>query len=102
MTVPPSSSTASILICAAVLGITIWAGTPRFAAASATPWAWLPAEEHITPLAIASVLAEKIAFAAPRTLKENTGWVSSRFSRICVSSFADSRGASTNGVRMAA
>ena len=38
-----------ILICGVVVGITITARQPIFAAESATPWAWLPAEAQITP-----------------------------------------------------
>jgi len=48
-TSPPRSSTACTLIAGVVCGMTITAGMPRRRAASATPWAWLPAEAQITP-----------------------------------------------------
>ena len=43
-----------------VVGITMVAGTPYFWAAAATPWAWLPAEAAMRPLARASSLMVEI------------------------------------------
>ena len=43
--------TASSLTFGTVTGITMTAWMPSFAAASATPWAWLPADAAITPQA---------------------------------------------------
>ena len=43
---------------------------PFFVAASATPCAWLPAEQAITPFAFSSAESWEILYAEPRTLKE--------------------------------
>lgn len=51
-------------------------------AASATPCAWLPAEEQITPASSCSLLSCAILLYAPRSLKDLTGCRSSRFSRM--------------------
>ena len=45
----PARCTACTLMAGVVRGITITAFAPSFCAASATPWAWLPAEAQITP-----------------------------------------------------
>jgi len=45
----PRLFTACTLICGVVVGITMTARQPIFAADSATPCAWLPAEAQITP-----------------------------------------------------
>ena len=47
--VAASRSTACTLMAGVVWGITIIALTFSLAAASATPWAWLPAEAQMTP-----------------------------------------------------
>ena len=44
-------ATACTFTCGVVTGITITARQPRRFADSATPWAWLPADAQITPLA---------------------------------------------------
>jgi hypothetical protein len=44
----------------------------RCLAASATPCAWLPAEEQITPLARCSSVKSAILLYAPRSLKDFT------------------------------
>ena len=44
----------------------------RWEAASATPCAWLPAEEQMTPRASCSADSEAILLYAPRSLNENT------------------------------
>ncbi len=53
----------------------------RRAADSATPCAWLPAEAAITPRLSSSGVSEAILLYAPRSLKEKTGWVSSRLNQ---------------------
>ena len=50
----PSRSTASTLMRGAVSGMTISARMPSRRAASATPCAWLPADDAITPRARSS------------------------------------------------
>ena len=47
----PRACTASTLMRGVVIGMTITARQPRRCAASATPWAWLPALAAITPRA---------------------------------------------------
>src|SRR5512136_222147 len=51
-------------------GMTIVAGIPAIPAATATPWAWLPADAAITPPVRIDPFCDKIRFAAPLTLKE--------------------------------
>ena len=46
------------------------AGQPNAFAASATPCAWLPAEDAMTPQARSSGVRLAILIYAPRTLKE--------------------------------
>jgi len=48
--------------------ITMVAATPASAAATATPWAWLPAEAAITPRSRALVGKVRMRFSAPRIL----------------------------------
>jgi hypothetical protein len=81
----PKARTASILTLGVVAGITITARQPRRCADSATPCAWLPADAQITPRARSCTLSPDILLYAPRSLKLNTGWVSSRLSstRLC-------------------
>lgn len=43
-----------------------------FIAARATPWAWLPAEEQMTPFCRCSGVRLAILLYAPLSLKENT------------------------------
>src|ERR1700730_9187597 len=54
----------------AFLGTTMYAGTPRHAAAQATAAPWFPLEGVTMPRAASSFEREKIAFVAPRILKE--------------------------------
>ena len=44
----------------------------RVLAARATPWAWFPADDAITPLALCSGLNDAILLYAPLSLNENT------------------------------
>lgn len=55
----------------------IWLGwssreRTKVLAPSATPCAWLPAEEHTTPRSRCSGVNEASLLNAPRSLKENT------------------------------
>src|SRR5882762_7391753 len=54
----------------AFFGITIHAGTPRHPAAQATAAPWLPLDCVTIPRAACSSVRERIAFEAPRILKE--------------------------------
>ena len=76
---PPSATTASTLIDGVVFGMTMTARSPRLRAASATPWAWLPAELQITPFASLAAGVCAILLYEPRSLNENTACRSSRF-----------------------
>ncbi|KGS48428.1 hypothetical protein X992_6295 [Burkholderia pseudomallei MSHR5492] len=76
---PPCARTASTFTCGVVTGTTIIAFTFIRAAENATPCAWLPADAVITPRASASAGMCAILLYAPRSLNENTGWLSSRF-----------------------
>ncbi|MCY1304136.1 hypothetical protein D9M70_538810 [compost metagenome] len=60
------------------------------AADSATPWAWLPADAATTPRRSSSADSEAILLYAPRSLNENTGWVSSRLNQTELPVRADS------------
>ena len=53
-TSPPRAFTAATLTAGVVTGITITARAPMRLAASATPWAWFPADAQITPASSAS------------------------------------------------
>src|SRR5260221_10835197 len=54
----------------AFFGITIQAGPPRHAAAQATAAPWLPLDWVTIPRASSFSVRERIAFEAPRILKE--------------------------------
>src|SRR5260370_4950771 len=54
----------------AFFGTTIQAGTPRHAAAQATAAPWLPLDWVTIPRATSFSVRERIAFEAPRILKE--------------------------------
>ena len=77
---------------------------PSIDAASATPCAWLPAEEHTTPRARSSSERRESLLSGPRILYEPVRWNSSALSRtsrpVSSSSALDvSRGVRcTNGV----
>mmetsp|Transcript_7739 Transcript_7739/g.27204 ORF Transcript_7739/g.27204 Transcript_7739/m.27204 type:complete len:380 (+) Transcript_7739:493-1632(+) len=98
-TSPPSASTAFTLIPGVVTGMHTTALVPSLAAARDTPWAWLPAEEQITPALSWDSVSWAMQLYAPRSLKLNTGCSSSRLSRIWLPmpTRADSRGAGTSG-----
>lgn len=55
-----------------VTGIAITASHPSLWAANDTPWAWLPADEQITPLASCSCESFAIMLYAPLSLNEKT------------------------------
>jgi acyl dehydratase len=55
-------------------GTTTCASMPRSLAARATAMPWLPDDCVTTPLAAASSLRLKIAFVAPRILKDPVRW----------------------------
>ena len=84
-------------MCGVVTGITIVAAQSSFCAASATPCAWLPAEAAMTPRARSAGDRCAILLYAPRSLKENTGCWSSRFSRTRLPSRRDNAGARSSG-----
>ena len=94
----PSRRTASILIAGVVSGMTMTAPNPKRRAASATPWAWLPADAATTPRAASASSSRTIRLYAPRTLNENTGWVSSRLSSTRLPRRSERRGISESGV----
>jgi hypothetical protein len=84
-----------------VVGMTTSALQPSSRAASATPCAWLPAEAQMTPRASAAGGRCAILLYAPRSLKLNTGCVSSRLKRTVLPSRADRRGAASSADSMA-
>ena len=79
---PPRRSTAASFACDALSGTTIVAGMPSTRAIQATPCAMLPVLVVTTPAASSARGALKIAFAAPRSLKEPIGCMLSSFSQI--------------------
>ena len=81
--------------------ITIVACVPSFCAASATPWAWLPALAQITPRASCSGVRWAILLYAPRSLKEKTGCLSSRLRRMWLPVRREIAGASSRGLSIA-
>ena len=91
---------APTLIAGVAVGITITASMPRLVAESATPCAWLPAEQATIPFASALSGSDAILLYAPRSLKENTGWVSSRLSSTSFSMRVDRIGASCSSVSL--
>ena len=80
-----------------VTGIQITASHPRYLAARATPCAWLPADEQMTPLASASSEICAMRLYAPRSLNEKTGWRSSRLRWIFTPYFSVIFGAASSG-----
>ncbi len=84
-----------------VTGMTITARQPSFCAASATPCAWLPADEQITPRLSSSRVRPDILLYAPRSLNENTGCMSSRLSMRRLPRRAERLGAKSSGVTSA-
>ena len=96
-----SASTAAILMCGVVTGITMVATQPSRRAASATPCAWLPADAAMTPRPRSAAESWAILLYAPRSLNENTGCWSSRFSRTRLPRRRDNAGASSSGVSIA-
>ena len=63
----------------AAMQTTAW--MPWILAASATPWAWLPADEQMTPRCFSSSERNVNLFRGPRILYEPVRWKSSAFSR---------------------
>ena len=97
-TVAPRRSTLAHLIAGVLSGMTIVQAMPSLWPASATPWAWLPAEQAMTPRQRSSSDSDAILLYAPRILKEKTGCRSSRLNRIVHPSLADSAVACVSGV----
>ena len=60
------------LISGVVTGMTMTASHLSLWAERATPWAWFPAEEQMTPLSNCSGESFAIILYAPRNLNENT------------------------------
>ena len=60
------------LMSGVVTGIAMIALQPSLLADSATPWAWFPADEHMTPLSSCSFVSLAIMLYAPLSLNENT------------------------------
>mmetsp|Transcript_15590 Transcript_15590/g.20967 ORF Transcript_15590/g.20967 Transcript_15590/m.20967 type:complete len:434 (-) Transcript_15590:81-1382(-) len=75
----PRRRTASTLISGVTVGITMIALQPRCAALNATPCAWFPAEAVTMPLSSSDCGRFAMRLYAPRSLKLNTGCMSSRF-----------------------
>ena len=98
LTSAPSRRTASTLMPWVVSGMTMRAVMPRWRAARATPCAWLPAEAATTPRSASAGASRAILLYAPRTLNENTGWVSSRLSSTRLPRRPERRGMSESGV----
>lgn len=71
---------------------------PSHWAASATPCAWFPADEQMTPLASSDFGILAILLNAPRSLNEKTGCKSSRFSQILFPVSVLSSSARSSGV----
>ena len=69
MTSAPSARVFSTLIFGVVTGTTRTALTPSIRAAYASPWAWLPDDVAMIPLAMASRGSDRALFSAPRILK---------------------------------
>ena len=76
-----------------VTGIAITALQPSSFAASATPCAWLPALEQMTPFSSASGDMAAMRLYAPRSLNDFTGCKSSRLRWIFAPTFSLSLGA---------
>ena len=79
---PPMRSTAASFDWDALSGTTIVAGTPSCRAIHATPCAMFPVLVVTTPCASSARDASRIAFAAPRSLKEPMDWRLSSLSQI--------------------
>src|SRR3989338_1707199 len=71
---------------------------PSFCAESATPCGWFPAEAAITPRLSCSGVSCAILLYAPRSLKENTGCMSSRLSKTVLPMRAERLGANFRGL----
>ena len=71
---------------------------PSVEAASATPWAWLPADAATTPLARSSADRREMRTKAPRDLNEPVRWRFSHFSYTRPPTSADSQRDSSIGV----
>ena len=84
-----------------VTGITTVATALSFCAASATPCAWLPALAQMTPRASSFGVRCAILLYAPRSLKEKTGCLSSRFTRMWLPVRREIDGAASSGLSIA-
>src|SRR5919202_4850406 len=70
MTRAPYPRVADTFASGAWLGMTMVAATPARAAATATPWPWLPADAAMTPRSRALAGRVRMRFNAPRILYE--------------------------------
>ena len=86
------------LISGVLTGMQMTAEVPRRCAASATPCAWLPADEQMTPAVSCSGVRLAILLKAPRNLNEKTGCRSSRLNQMLLPLRALSCCASSSGV----
>ena len=68
----PYPATAAFFTAGALLGMTMWAATPRSWAARARAWAWLPEEWATTPRAASRSPRANTALQAPRNLNAPT------------------------------
>mmetsp|Transcript_72229 Transcript_72229/g.150893 ORF Transcript_72229/g.150893 Transcript_72229/m.150893 type:complete len:375 (+) Transcript_72229:474-1598(+) len=97
----PRRRTLSTLMSGVTVGMAMIALQPRNLALMATPCAWLPAEAVMMPLASCSEERCEIMLYAPLILKENTGCMSSRFTRSLFFTRSDNRGMRLRGVSTA-
>ena len=80
-TSPPYAFVAAILAGVAFVAMQMTARMPWILAASATPCAWLPADEQTTPRRFSSSESCANLFSGPRILYEPTVWKHSALSR---------------------
>src|ERR1041385_7668846 len=73
---------------------------PRRRAWYATPCAWLPAEQAITPRFFSSALSEESLLNAPRSLNDAVNWWFSNLSQTSAPVISESVRECRNGVRM--
>jgi len=97
-TLAPSRSTFSHLMLGVPRGITIVQGIDKCAPLIATPCAWFPALQAMTPFHLRVSSSWRIMLYAPRSLKLNTGCISSRFKSTSHPSRVDRRDAGCSGV----
>ena len=97
-TLAPRRWTFSHLILGVPMGMTIVHGIERCAPDMATPCAWLPALQAMTPFHLRWSSSCRIILYAPRNLKLYTGCRSSRFSKISQPKRLDNLEAGCSGV----